>query len=65
VEIRPALVALVPNLVARHPLRGYDAVQLAAALTVQASGHAVEPWCADATLCGAAAAEGLKVVSPR
>ncbi len=64
VEIRPALVALVPNLVIKHPLRGYDAVQLAAALTVQASGHAVEFWCTDATLCAAATAEGLKVVNP-
>jgi hypothetical protein len=35
VEIRSALVTLVPSLVLRYPLRGYDAVQLAAALTVR------------------------------
>ena len=65
VEIRPALVAMVPELVVKHPLRGYDAVQLAAALTVRASGQAVEFWSADATLCDAANAEGLKTVNPR
>jgi predicted nucleic acid-binding protein len=64
VEVRPALVGLVPELVVRHPLRGYDAVQLAAALTVHASGPPVEFWSADATLCQAAASEGLRVVSP-
>jgi len=35
VETRAALVGLVPDLVIRHPLRGYDAVQLATALTVR------------------------------
>jgi predicted nucleic acid-binding protein len=64
VEIRAAVVALVPELVVRHPLRGYDAVQLAAALTVRATGQSVELWSADAVLCQAAAAEGLRVVNP-
>ena len=64
VEIRPALVALVPGLVMRHPLRGYDAVQLAAALTVKGTGQAVEFWSADAALCQVALAEGMKVVNP-
>jgi uncharacterized protein len=64
VEIRPALVDLVPGLVLRYPLRGYDAVQLAAALTVRASGAPVELWSADAALCQAAAGEGLRVVTP-
>jgi predicted nucleic acid-binding protein len=58
VEIRAALVGLVPDLVIRHPLRGYDAVQLATALTVRASGQSVEFWSADAALCQAAATEG-------
>lgn len=35
VEIRPALVARVPALVSRRPLRGYDAVHLAAALVLK------------------------------
>jgi predicted nucleic acid-binding protein len=64
VEIRAALVTLVPNLVLKHPLRGYDAVQLAAALTVQVSGQSVEFWSADSILCQAATAEGMKVVNP-
>ena len=64
VEIRAQLVALVPDLVIRHPLRGYDAVQLATALTIRATGQAVEFWAADAALCQAAGAEGLRVVNP-
>jgi len=64
VEIRAALVALVPDLVMRHPLRGYDAVQLAAALTIRTSGSSVEFWSSDATLCQAAVTEGLRVVNP-
>jgi predicted nucleic acid-binding protein len=64
VEVRAALVGLVPDLVVRHPLRGYDAVQLATALTIRASGQAVEFWAADAALCQAAGAEGLRVVNP-
>jgi hypothetical protein len=39
-------------------------VQLAAALTVHASGPPVEFWSADVTLCQAAASEGLRVVNP-
>lgn len=61
VEIRPALVAQVPDLVRRFPLRGYDAVQLAAALTLR-SRSAVELWGADGDLLSAARSEGLKVV---
>ncbi|MBV9946203.1 MAG: hypothetical protein JOZ69_05090 [Myxococcales bacterium] len=57
-------MALVPELVLRHPIRGYDAVQLAAALTVRASGQAVEFWSSDAALCQAAANEGLRIVNP-
>lgn len=64
VEIRATLVGLVPGLVVRHPLRGYDAVQLAATLTVDASGQSVEFWSADAVLCQAAATEGLRTVNP-
>jgi predicted nucleic acid-binding protein len=64
VEIRAQLVAMVPDLVVRHPLRGYDAVQLATALTIRATGQAVEFWAADAALCQTAGAEGLRVVNP-
>ena len=60
VEVRPALLRGVPGLVARRPLRGYDAVHLAAALTVRAGGAAVTLWAADEGLVGAARAEGLR-----
>jgi predicted nucleic acid-binding protein len=61
VELRPALFARVPELVRRHPLRGYDAVQLAAALTLRGRG-AVSLWGADGDLTTAAKAEGLHIV---
>jgi predicted nucleic acid-binding protein len=64
VEIRPALVALVPILAVRYRLRGYDGIQLAAALTVRDSGLSVEFWSADVALCQAAVGEGLRIVNP-
>jgi predicted nucleic acid-binding protein len=60
VEIRAAIVERVPELVRRHPLRGYDAVQLAAALSLRARG-AVDLWAADGVLIRAATAEGFRV----
>jgi len=62
VEIRSGLVRKVPDLVTRHPLRGYDAVHLAAALTVRESGAALTFWAADAALTKAARLEGLRTV---
>lgn len=58
---------LAVDLVHRRPLRGYDAVHLAAALDLdrhlrQAGLPAVTFVAADAALCRAAAAEGLDVV---
>jgi uncharacterized protein len=38
IELRASMLAIVPELVVRHPLRGYDAIQLATALHVRASG---------------------------
>ena len=64
IEVRPALVARVPALVARYPLRAYDAIQLAAAVAVRQSGLAVEIWCADGDLSAAAVAEGFRLVTP-
>lgn len=64
IEIRPALVARVPGLVVRYPLRAYDAIQLAAAGSVRQTGLAVEMWCADGDLAAAAMAEGFRVVTP-
>jgi predicted nucleic acid-binding protein len=62
VEIRAALVRGVPDLVRRHPLRGYDAVHLAAALALRQRGAAVTFWAADKGLVHAAGAEGLRTV---
>jgi predicted nucleic acid-binding protein len=60
VEVRAAMLSRVPGLVVRWPLRGYDAVQLAAALTLQAIGIATTFWSSDANLVGAARGEGLR-----
>lgn len=64
IEIRPALVSRVSSLVTSHPLRAYDAIQLAAAITLRQAGTAVEIWCADGDLVAAADAEGFRVVIP-
>jgi predicted nucleic acid-binding protein len=64
VEIRPALVRRVPSLVTKHPLRGYDAIHLAAALLLRDQGAAVDFWASDVTLQAAARAEGLRAVVP-
>lgn len=60
VEIRPGLMRRIPALVTRQPLRGCDAVHLAAALLVREQGAAVQFWSADGRLVRAAAAEGLR-----
>lgn len=64
VEIRPALVARVPGIVVRYPLRAYDAIQLAAAITVRQTGLAVELWCADGDLAVSAMSDGFRVILP-
>ena len=60
VEVRAAMLSRVPALVVRWPLRGYDAVQLAAALTLQATGVSTTFWASDANLVAAALGEGLR-----
>jgi len=60
VEIRAATLASVPGLCARHPLRAYDAVQLAAALVLRQAASAVDFWTTDAALGMAARGEGLR-----
>jgi predicted nucleic acid-binding protein len=64
VEIRGPVLSRVAPLVLRHPLRGYDAVQLAAALTVKDQGGAIQFWSADQRLADAARQEGLRVGIP-
>jgi len=61
VLLRPSVLRHVRSLVTRHPLRGYDAIQLASALETRLRGSPVRFWCADAALTAAAAAEGLAV----
>jgi predicted nucleic acid-binding protein len=61
VEPRKAVLDRANELVHRHPLRAYDAVQLASALRLrQSSGAAVTLVCADRALATAAKAEGTK-----
>jgi uncharacterized protein len=59
-EVRRALTERVRTLVLRHPLRGYDAIQLASALTWRDQSAAVDFWGADKRLIEAAVAEGLR-----
>jgi len=69
VEVTELLIDAAMTLAERHGLRGYDAVQLAAALELRAalvaSGlPALTFVCADADLNAAAAAEGFPVDDP-
>lgn len=64
-----ALFKLATDLTQRHPLRGYDAVHLAAALRLRAilvaAGLAAPVFVsADANLCAVARAEGLAAENP-
>ena len=53
------------RLIDRHPLRAYDALQLAGCLVVRKGmGVPVSFVCADAWLCEAAANEGLPTLNP-
>ena len=53
------------ELTSRHPLRGYDATQLAACLVLETRlGESPTFVCADHALLAAAAAEGLPVLDP-
>jgi uncharacterized protein len=60
VEITEDLIVDAAELAERKALRGYDAVHLAAALTVEAD----LVTSADATLCDAAERRGLAVANP-
>jgi hypothetical protein len=59
-ELRRALMETIPRLVLRHPLRAYDAVQLASALLWKERRTVVEFWGADNRLLEAAQTEGLR-----
>jgi len=69
VEITERLIDLAMTLAEKHTLRGYDSVQLAAALELQTardivSLSAITFVCADDKLNAAAVAEGLLVENP-
>jgi predicted nucleic acid-binding protein len=64
VEVSAALVDRAAALARTHALRGYDAVQIAAALEVHSQAPSVTLLSADAGLNAAAAAEGLLVDDP-
>ncbi len=67
--ITPSVIAQACTLLHRYPLRAYDALQLACALTVR-GGIAPQQLAglvfvaADATLLAAAATEGLPIDNP-
>ncbi|MBV8240824.1 MAG: type II toxin-antitoxin system VapC family toxin, partial [Hyphomicrobiales bacterium] len=64
VEVSAGLVAQAATLARRLALRGYDAVQLAAALEIHATDPSLTLLSADAELNIAAMAEGLTVDDP-
>lgn len=69
IEITPALLQSAETLAEKHYLRGYDAVQLAAALEANAgrAGMLLAPLtliAADGALLAAASAEGLSTDNP-
>jgi len=65
VDVTEQVVRRVRELVRRHPLRGYDAIHLAAALELASElGAAVTFVTADEKLGRAARAERLPVIDP-
>lgn len=62
VAVTPAILHHGARLVARHPLRAYDAVQLASAIAAARTNPGLRFACFDTTLSAAAAAEGLTSV---
>jgi predicted nucleic acid-binding protein len=61
-----AIIETACGLIDRHPLRAYDAVQLAGCLILKATIPAEQPTfvCADVQLLEAAEAEGLAILNP-
>lgn len=61
IVVSPRIVDHATELVARHPLRAYDAIQLATALAVREVASVGEFLAFDRDLCSAAAREGFDV----
>ncbi len=64
IPVSEQVLPLVPDLCRDHPLRGADALQLAAALMVHRQGVEIHFATNDQRLLGAAEAEGLVVFDP-
>jgi predicted nucleic acid-binding protein len=64
VPVGAEILAFVPGLCNRHPLRGADAVHLASALLLRQEGLEVLFACSDSSLLAAATAEGLAIFDP-
>ena len=69
IEVASAILNLAFSLTKRRPLKGYDAIQLASALHLNAQilaegDIAVVFSCADDSLCSAAISEGLQTINP-
>ncbi len=62
VALTPSILDRAVHLVARHPLRAYDAVQLSSAIAAAGADPSVRFACFDTTLSHAAAAEGLRAI---
>lgn len=63
VDITQAILGEAAALVARHPLRAYDSLQLACALATRRAGVEAQFGCFDDQLNRAAAAEGLVLLA--
>ena len=63
VPVGADVLAFVPELCKRHPLRGADAVHLASALLLREEVEVLFA-CSDGSLLAAAAAEGLAIFNP-
>lgn len=65
VDLRDEVLQLARDLIKRRPLRGFDAIHLASALTLgRELGEPMRFVAADARLLGAAEAEKLQVMNP-
>ena len=68
IPVTGSLLVQAAKLAQQHPLKAYDAVQLAAALFIKArvesNGHSLTFISGDKKLLRAAEAEGLKIENP-
>lgn len=65
IDVAGPALAEIRRLVRRYPLRGYDAIHLAAAMWVREQlGRLIEFWVSDHRLEAAARSEGLAIVNP-